>query len=190
MSNGQHVNIAAAGQFSIYRPKVLSFVPTANDIQWDSPLLTAVMSWDVTLESDYDGEYGITQLMLGTGFYYNTDGQYVLDGNTEIYGTPQTNGPSVYIANDPNTHTIGFLDTPTAPATPCVDMDIKFKDYIRFKPVGEHSIYITIAKNGWLVDASACLASGLSKSNCPPASGPVDSAEFPVWTLKRAGGGN
>ena len=134
--------------------------------------------------------YGITQLLFGTGFYYNTSGQYVLDGNTEIYGTPQSNGPSSYDPNDSSSQTLNFLDTPTAPATPCVDMDIQFKDYLRFQPAGDGSIFITIAINGWHVNASACLLTGISGSDAPPATAPVDSDEFPLWNTYRSGGGN
>ena len=141
------------------------------------------MTWNVTVNSEFDGQFGIIQLLLGTGLYYGTGGEYVLDGSTEIYGPPNTNGPSSYRTNNPATHVLGFLDTPSAPATPCVDMNLKFKDYLRFQPAG--GIFVTIATNGWYVDASACLLTGASKTNCPPASPYTDNDEFPVWQYYR-----
>ena len=92
------------------------------------------MQWSVTVNSTYDGNAGVTQLINGTGFYYNTDGKFLLDGNTVIYDVSSTNLlGQAYSTNDPSTHLLVFLDTPKAPATPCVDMNAVFKDYLRFR---------------------------------------------------------
>lgn len=74
-----------------------------------------------------------------------------------------------------------FLDTPMAPATPCVDMNAVFKDYLRFRPTGSSSIWVTIATNMWYMNGSACLWSGMTQSNLPPAGPLTDNDEFPVW---------
>ena len=181
--NGQSASLAVQGDFTIYRPTVSNFTPLLNGVSWNAPILKAEMSWNVRMNSKYDGEHGITQLLLGTGFYYDTDGEYVLDGDSEIYGEPEANGPSPYSVSNSATHVLRFLDTPSAPATPCVDMDIKFNTYLRFKPTG--GIFVTIATNSWYVDAAACLT-GPSKTICPPATSYGDDDAFPVWNNKRS----
>jgi len=62
-------------------------------------------------------------------------------------------------------------------------LDLHFKDYLRFQPSG--GIYVTIATNGWYVDAAACVGFSASPTNCPPAAAPVDNDEFPLWTENR-----
>jgi len=184
MSNGQYVNVAANGNYTIYKPSFSPITPLLNDIYFSFPYLNADMSWRVTVNSKYDGQYGITQLLLGTGIYYGTGGQYILDGSSEIYGEYGTNGPSPYTADDPSTHGLRFQDSPRVPA---YSMNLKFKDYLRFQPNG--GIYVTIAKNGWHVKASASLSGVVTPSTLPPATPLVDSDEFPVWNSIRSGGG-
>jgi hypothetical protein len=41
---------------------------------------------------------------------------------------------------------------------------------------------VTLGTNSWSMDGSASLSSGLTRSNLPPASALVESAEFPSWT--------
>jgi hypothetical protein len=183
-NNGQYASVAAVGNISIYRPSFSDFTQETYDLAWSFPSMTADMFWKVTVHSKYDGQYGITQLLLGTGIYYGTSGEYVLDGDSEIYGDA-TNGPSTYTASDSNTHVLNFQDSPTAPTT---SMDLDFEDYLRFKPSGDNSIFVTIGKNGWSVDASYNPITGVfTPSNISPATRPVDSDEFPRWDTLRPG---
>lgn len=182
LNNGQLLTVARNGNFSLYKP-TFSYTGLLNGAWFDGTTLWAQMSWNEMLNSKYDGQFGITQLIFGTGFYFSTDGEYVLDGDTEIYGNGGVNGPSQYVASNPSTHTIHFLDTPSAPATPCVTMDINFKDYFRFQPT--NGIWVTIATNGWSVNASACVSTGASATNAPPAVIPISSHEIPLWEENR-----
>jgi hypothetical protein len=182
MPNGQSVALAALGQFTIYRPTNSDFTPILNNLTWSFPNLQAAMSWNETLDSEYDGQFGITQLLLGTGIYYGTGGQYVLDGNTAIYGETGTNGPSPYSTNDPSQQTLHFLDTPNAPT---LSMNLTFQDYLVFQPAGNNSIFVTIATNGWFANASVSLSGVITPASLQPASDPVDSDVFPTWTENR-----
>ena len=187
-ANGQSVNIAAAGNFTIYRPSFTNFTQQTYQLRWDFPSLSwfnADMFWNVTVNSKYDGQYGFTQLLLGTGVYYGTGGAYVLDGDSEIYGESGNNGPSIYKANDPNYQTLTFQDDPGAPT---YSMNLDFQDYLRFQPSGDGSIFVTIGKNGWSVNADYSVLSGIfTPTNIPPATRPVDNDEFPKWNTYRSG---
>jgi hypothetical protein len=145
------------------------------------------MTWDVTLNSKYDGSFGVTQLLDSEYIPYDTDGEAWLDGNSEVYGTTN-NAPDQYTAtNSASFHVTTLDDHPNAPATPCVTMKANFTDYLRFQPVGDGSIFVTIATNGWYMDGAACLISGVSSDNLPPASSPVDNDDFPLWSNYRPG---
>jgi len=180
-SNGQLASLAANGTFSIYRPSFSNFLATANGFTWNSPWLEGAMAFNVNLNSTNSGYFGITQLIYGTGLYYGTAGEFWLDGNSEIYGEPGSNGPKWYDPGDAATHGVSLIDGPSAPAAPCVDMNATFKDYLRFMPAGASNIFVTIATNGWFMDGSACLIGGMTRSNLPPAVAPANTDEFPQW---------
>ena len=80
-SNGQFCTVAANGKFTVFRPTCSDFnnYPYIVGFSWDSPYLVGDMQWSVIVNSKYDGNVGVTQLINGTGFYYNTDGQFLLD---------------------------------------------------------------------------------------------------------------
>jgi hypothetical protein len=108
-----------------------------------------------------------------------------LDGDSEIYGELGVNGPKTYTVSDPTTHLLGFQDSPGAMV---YSMDLDFKDYLRFKPDGDNSIFVTIGKNGWSVDASYDVLSGtFTPTNIAPATRPVGNDEFPEWNTYRPG---
>jgi hypothetical protein len=185
MPNGKSVSVAAIGQFAIYRPSLSAFNQQFYDLTWAFPYLGADMSWTMNVDSTFNGQYGITQLLLGTGVYYNTDGQYFLDGNSPIYGEINTNGPSPYYTNNIGSQTLTFQDTPSAPTT---SLNLTFQDYLVFQPVGQNSIFVTLATNGWSVNASVNPLTGvLTPSNISPAIIPVDSDVFPYWNEYRPG---
>ena len=195
-NNGQYANVAANGDFAIYRPTFSGFQNDGNGLDWDSPYLVGTMDWDVNLDSKYDGLFGVTQTLNSNNENsdYYTGGFDTLDGDTEIYGTPNTNGPSIYIASDPIIkHNIFFGDAPKAIAAPCANMIVNFNDYLRFKPgvlPNDGNIYVTIATNGWYVNGSACLIGSISPNDLPPATAPVNNVAFPTWTAVRHGGGH
>lgn len=183
-SNGQFASIPAKGDFSVYKPTFSDFngYPSIVGMTWDGIKLWGNMDWSVKVHSKYDGNVGVTQLLNGTTYYYNTGGKDYLDGDYEIYdGTAANPMGQPYRANDLSTHHVELRDTPNAPATPCVDLEATFKDYLRFRPSGPSNIFVTIGTNGWFMDGTACLWNGMTKSNLPPATPPIDSDIFPVW---------
>jgi hypothetical protein len=67
-------------------------------------------------------------------------------------------------------------------------MDSTFQDYLVFQPVGQNSFFVTLATNGWSVNASVNLLTGvLTPSNIPPALIPMPSDVFPYWDEYRPG---
>jgi hypothetical protein len=135
------------------------------------------MQWGVTVQSAYDGNVGVTQLIDGTNLCCNTGGEFQLDGGaTNLLG-------QAYSATDPATHTARFLYVRSSTASPTADMTATYKDYLRFKPAGNAgNIWVTLANNSWSMDGSASLSGGLTRSNLPPASALVESALFPSWS--------
>jgi len=179
--NGKTVSVAAIGQIGIYRPSTTNFVQFLNDVRWSFPYLAADMSWKESLVSTINGQFGITQLLLGTGIYFDTGGVYALDGNTTIYGENGNNAAQPYDVNNIGSHIVQFLDTPQAPA---LSLNLTFKNYLVFQPSGNNSIFVTIATNGWYVNASYSLISDVTTpTNLAPASSPANSDEFPIWTI-------
>ena len=141
------------------------------------------MQWGVTVQSDYDGNVGVTQLINGTNSCCNTGGAFDLDGSSEIYNATTSTLGQAYSAADPATHLVSLAGARSATASPAVNLTAAFEDYLRFRPAGNASnIWVTLATNSWSMDGSASLSGGLTRSNLPPASALVDSAEFPSWT--------
>lgn len=185
-SNGQYVSIAAMGDFTVHRPSSSDFVRIANEFVWDAPELTGDMQWKVKLNSKYDGLFGTTQLLSADGGLYDTGGSVFLDGDSEIYGEPDSKGIAksyILLSTDPLAHITSLFDTPRPGPiqyTGFYSMIATFRDYLRFKPDGADNIWITIATNGWSMDGRVA-AFSVSYTNIPPASAPVDNDEFPDW---------
>ena len=195
-TNGQYVNIATAGSFTVYRPTFTNFNNVFNYFTWNNPTLQANMEWNVTLVSKYDGLFGVTQIINANGGIYDNGGFDCLDGNTEIYGDISGNGPQPYVVTNstPGAHTTTLLDNPDTQVIfpPCPDMLANFKDYLRFKPglsTNDGNIFVTISTNGWHMDGQACVT-GVDHTNLPPAITPINNDTFPVWYGVRSGGGN
>ena len=195
-NNRQYANVAVNGNISVYRPNSSDFHADGNYLYWNFPMLKGFQSWDVRLNSTFDGLYGITQIINSDNANsdYYTGGFDILDGNTEIYGTATTNAPMQYIASGPPaTHSIQFGDEPYDYAAPCANMIANFKDYLRFKPglsLNDGNIYVTISTNGWYMNGRACQIGTISPDDLSPASQPVDNDTFPEWTGVKHGGGN
>ena len=114
-SNGQYVSIAAMGDFTVHRPSSSDFVRIANEFVWDAPELTGDMQWKVKLNSKYDGLFGTTQLLSADGGLYDTGGSVFLDGDSEIYGEPDSKGIAksyILLSTDPLAHITSLFDTP------------------------------------------------------------------------------
>jgi hypothetical protein len=183
--NGQFCCFTVPGNFSLARPGFSgfdNFAPLVGFV-WSSPVLVANMRWGVTVQSDYDGNVGVTQLINGTNSCCNTGGAFCLDGSSEIFNTMTNTLGQAYSAADPATHLVSLQDARSAIASPAVTLAAAFKDYLRFRPAGNASnIWVTLATNSWSMDGSASLSGGLIRSNLQPANVLVDSTEFPSWT--------
>jgi hypothetical protein len=185
-TNGQCCLLNVEGHFSIARPSLSDFDNCASLIGfvWSPPILQANMQWAVIVQSAYDGNLGVTQLIQGTNLCCNTGGEFRLDGGSEIYQTTPTNLlGQTYNAADPATHTARLLCSPNSTASPTVDLTATFKDYLRFRPDGNASnIWVTLATNSWSMDGAANLSCGLTRSNLPPAGALHECEERPSWT--------
>jgi hypothetical protein len=178
-ANGQYCFLDVRGNFSIAKPSFSGFDNCSSLVGfvWSSPVLQASMQWGVTVQSAYDGSVGVTQLIDGTNLCCNTGGAFQLDAaSTNLLG-------QTYTTTNSATHTARFLYARSATASPAVNLTATFKDYLRFKPAGNASnIWVTLGTNSWSMDGSASVSGGLTRSNLPPASALVESAEFPSWT--------
>ena len=187
--NGQNVSIAAIGKFQVDRPKISSLINNQSGFSpfpYELISLRGNMDWTAIINSKHDGYIGVTQLINGNTSPYYTGGADWLDG-TEIYGepagSPYENSPKPYIVSSSSTHFTELEDHPYASVAPlCVTMNAHFKDYVRFKPDGDDSIFVTLGIVSWYMDGYACLPSSVTQDDLPPATGPVDSTAFPLWT--------
>jgi hypothetical protein len=185
--NGQTVSLSRMGLFSMHKPTFSNFNPHPEVLgfTWSGGVegvLSASMLWEVEVQSDFDGDLGITQLI--NGIYIqdgwrvtkSTAGHLWLDGNTELYEQIP------YRVSDPVSHVIGLDDNPAEIAfIYSVHMTADFKDYLRFMPSGDDNIWVTLGTNGWNIEGYATLPGGLLINSNPPASAPVESDQFPEW---------
>jgi len=194
MSNGQHVNINAAGQFRVYRPSWSGFdkAPVFQcgmicNSSTGIRQLFGNMNWRIQVDSRYGGHTAVTQLIKASGVLWkNTAGDYYLDGDSEIYGLDQPDDYSTeegkpYNVSDFSTHPIGLVDNPQTIWLPYVEMYGDFQDYLRFKPAGDGSIWVSLAMITWHAYGYADAVSGIEITNLPPADDPIDTDAFPVW---------
>ncbi|MDR3563201.1 MAG: hypothetical protein P4N59_17460 [Negativicutes bacterium] len=183
-ANGQIVNIAREGNFVIYRPEISAFHKIDNGFTATRTTLNGIMEWDATIDSDFPGSIGVTQIINCNNWQstYYTGGLNLIDGASEIYGEPDDNGqPKPYDPNDIRTQSTLLGDQPWCPMAPCANMmNVNFKDYIRFCPNCE-GIFVTLATVDWHMSGDACLSGPILPNDFPPASDPVDSDAFPKW---------
>ena len=185
-ANGQYCYLDAQGSFNIAMPSFSGFdnCSSLTGFVWNSPVLQASLQWGITVQSAYDGNVGVTQLINGTNLCCNTGGAYWLDGTNAIYNATSTNLlGQTYTATNSATHTARFVYARSATASPTAGLAATFQDYLRFRPAGNGSnIWVTLGTNTWSMDGSASLSGGLIRSNLPPAGPLVQSDEFPSWT--------
>lgn len=186
-SNGQIVNIAAAGNFTVYRPSVNPIVTNGisgaaiytNDypnLLWldDGP-----MKFDVFISSKYPGNFGLSQLVKFTSesglfpFSFNwTYGDYYLDGS------------EYYDALHKVSETSEIFDTPgqgIESRQNFASYNGDWKDYVRFIPNG--GIPVTLGRIDWSWAATADKTIDWSIVS-DGVDGPTlhDDDSFPVWS--------
>jgi len=205
-NNGQYAIVTANGKFSIYRPKAsMQFIHEpryftisddigltcnlklgANDgsglgdmyytVEVDSTPITPSPSGDATNPHFY-GDAGITQLI--TADYSNP--LYVIPD-------PELDGPEFYftLSRVTGSGVLGLDDGPFDIWTTPNIVSITATDYVRFKPDGSNSIYVTLGIVTW--DAVGIAEQDfwgnwtITTDESPDPSGPDNSDTFPVWT--------
>jgi hypothetical protein len=181
-ANGQYVSVAARGNFTVYRPKFSDFRNHASYVgfTWDAPTLQAHMRWEVTVNSIYSGQVGVTQILNADHGVLSTGGQDYLDGSSELYTSQQ------YRTNIISDGVVLLQDDPKVTwYVGCTTLYGNYTDYLRFAPDG--GIWVTLGTNGWHMDGSACWGIGPTYTNIAPASPITDSDKFPLWTGVRPG---
>jgi hypothetical protein len=177
--NGQSVNIAATGSFTVYRPSAKNEVTHPGDVSLDGTiyLQDAPVDFDAHVQSQFPGQANWTQLVnrnCQEAFYLQagTFGNYWLD--TSLF------------YNDPSLSVGPGLDNPVplddAPEVP-IDVHVSnidgFKTYLMFQPAGDGNIWVTLGRTdwGWYGDAYP----GLLQDGGITAPQFNDTDEFPVW---------
>jgi hypothetical protein len=154
-ANGQIVNIAAAGNFMVYRPSVnppVNHGPFGAGIglgllAFELDLMNGPMNFDVTINSKYSGNFGLTQLVnfnaLPPGLYHSTYGSFWLDGK-EYYDGPVEIGQPCSINDEPGVPLI---------IPPIGSYNGNWQTYVRFTPDG--GIAVTLNRIDWNWAATA-----------------------------------
>lgn len=213
-TNGQTVSVKEFGKTFVHTPKFIRLESTAPYFPWISrDLTTAGKPWlqlggEVATEggsmnflayvvSDYGGTIRWTQLINQyryrddgpTGSWTeSTDGKFEVDAG-EFY-VPQTCSTDL---TPGQTNWLSFADGPGNPVgySLAESHDI-FKTYLRFRPNGDDSIWVTLGRVDWSWQATASCPTGspLSWENWSITSsnitGPVyfDDTTIPFWTDK------
>jgi hypothetical protein len=202
-ANGQSVNIAAAGGFTVYRPKIVGFYPstsTAVVLDTSSDIYLGLgeksgqgskrMQWNMDVEAKPTYSGWITDLQLVDSwdthdgiFDDNTPGDdFWLDGSI-IYA-----GDDFWRVRDDSesTTTIHHSDTPSIDGnfTSLVEKTDSFWTYVQFQPDGGIPITIGIVTWGWHGKATAD-DSGVWSLNIQDITPPFlysDDDTFPEWS--------
>ncbi len=200
--NGQSAKIKAKGKFGMHRPTATMMPFTTGEFYrqffttsytlacklkygTDDQNAYGQMQYRVKILTDCDGDAGITQICDLD--YSNPASQCTgnLDGNDEFYHGTQG------IMQQANHYTYGnnvpFFDTPYNIWTSPNRLKGQFRDYVRFRPNGVASIFVTLGIVTWEMHAVAERVefSGvweLTTDSHPAPVGPDTSDEFPVWT--------
>jgi len=216
MSNGQYVNVAANGNFNIYRPSVSVIVeanvepsfycsnsfnfynivslggngdPRQDGYQHDMEY------YAVYSVGPFSGQAGITQLIQASYSPSPASQSYSfsdwrLDGDAEYYDTPQeidaVNEENYFLP--PITHAVFFHDSPEAGYYGPVTCKASFKDYCRFKPDGDDSIFVTLGIINWSCDGECTTGGILTVNSVTGPLGPDTSDTFPAWQYVLHGG--
>lgn len=170
--NGQQVVVTTIGKFNMFRPKPVNYTLTntfrikvrhGHVYGSDPGLGDKLGAYDppeyyVSVDSTFDGDAAITQLINGYAtnecpFVFSTGGSNQLD----LAEFPQIQGwkfQTPVTALAPTDSMLHFGDGQNLECVGKTAEGLEFVDYIRFKPVGEESIYVTIGKVNWGLEGS------------------------------------
>jgi hypothetical protein len=202
-SNGQRCSLVSHGLVDVFKPWFSDFTDvnpifpsSPRTFMWDYSILSygdssgeSGLYWEAKVTSIFPGTLGICQLVnakytQNDGYPYpmgrdtlDTHGQIWLDGNSVNYEEQP------YVVDNVASHTIGISDHPAETLYPIYPINVRmwgaFKDYLRFKPSGEDSIYVTLGVNSWTMEGKATVQIDV---NSTPAPTPLSaSEEFPIW---------
>ena len=187
-ANGQSVNIAAAGSFTVYRPQVTQFTPlppftpmiSTNALGYlvlglgDQATGDGYMWFKAAVESKspYLGSAGWTQLAnrnVAGHARWGTYGQYWLDNTEFAQGTAGFSSGAA---------TNEWSDGPGIAALANVTVTDNFKTYLCFKPPG-NGVWVTLGMTTWGWSATTLNGSLQSTNVIQPTNSISD--EFPIW---------
>lgn len=192
--NGQTAKVASNGRMGMHRPAFgrliphPPFYPAMNTI-WEAMALTVgdmnrngLMIYECSIRSDFPGFANTTQLVNREyhrdlyPFNSTTDG-YALD-TTEWY-----NDNAAAVLTNWESWLPMFIDGPgELTGRTYIAIQEGFQDYVRFKPDGADSIWITIQRIDWSWVGSATADNGwfpVSGSVASPVA--FDDSTFPFW---------
>ncbi len=214
--NGQKAKVTGWGQMNMHRPEVVSFTNGAPYFPWitkDKATLGRPwlqlggeyaseggdMDFTAGVKSDFQGTIRWTQLInqyrhrdeYPTGSWTKTSGgQFWADGGEfyapDVLSTELAPG----VANQ-----LTFADGPGNPVgISLTESHDIFKTYLRFKPTGDDSIWVTLGRVDWSWEATAINLLGYPYHNIPESwsitdtniLGPdfFDDTTFPFWLDK------
>ena len=200
--NGQSGRVSEKGKFGMHRPTVtmMPFSPEESYRQFfttsyglacklqygaDNESGSGQMRYRVKILTGCKGDAGITQICDLD--YSNPAFQCVgrLDGNKEFYNDTQRIWVQANHLADGNV--LMFFDGPWNKWTSPNRLKGHFRDYVRFRPTGSESIYVTLGIVTWDMHAVAerIEFSGvweLTTDVHPAPVGPDSDDTFPEWT--------
>lgn len=210
-NNGQTVKVHTVGRMNMHRPQVINFTDMPPHYAWintnrlhlgrpwlqlgeDNGNATGSMGFHCDIKSDFSGQANWTQLINGfknrdetypLGSYsWSTDGQYWLDGSKWGFANEFYLNNSITVNHSPlYTEPLIFGDGPGWPVglTVCTIND-QFKTFVRFRPSGTDSIWVTLGRVDWSWSATAALGGqwGIT-SQYVPTPQLHDDTDFPFW---------
>jgi hypothetical protein len=195
--NGQNVGIAAQGQFIIYRPRIVDFIPpddpSVNLTDNNGYIELDGLDYEVQVLSQYPGNGDFTQIIsrvAGNGStFIPTITNGCLDSFRFYMNKSFTAGTyHIDVANTPSLW--GFQDSPKFELGSEIFGNItyisdKFTDYIMFCPSGIGNIYVTLGTVSWSWSSSTTYTNGNwtepTQDGIHAPTGNDTSAQLPVW---------
>jgi hypothetical protein len=181
LNTGQKASLTVRGQFNVYRPGGGAVVTFPGQVGLESPvyLEDRLVDFDGHVQSDYPGEANWTQLVnrdCQQAFYIETGtwGHFWLDTSL-FYNVDSTQvGPGIDLP-------VPLADSPDVVIDIHVSNIDAFKTYLRFRPTGSDSIWVTLGREEWGWHGTAYV--GLLTDDhgiTAPQYTPTD--EFPEWS--------
>jgi hypothetical protein len=197
--NGQTAKVYAAGRMNMHRPRIGHLNPNPPfyaslttiwgflALSLGDPNHNGEMEYTSTLISEFSGLAGRTQLANidnyrdGLNCHWTTDGRFDLDtwewydhnengdNHARCYANTEA---SLGLFQDAPCYQVGFS---------FVAVDERFQDFVRFRPDGEGSIWVTIARIDWSWSASATSENNWTPSGTVDGPRLFDDYTFPFW---------